>query len=79
MTRVIADDDLKSRLKDFSESLEICDESGLVLGFFYPMAVHDRAVYDWADSQFTDEELELARKDPVRYTTAEILEHLKSL
>jgi hypothetical protein len=79
MTRVIADDGLKSRLKDFSESLEICDESGKVVGYFQPMTVSDREIYDWAKAEFTAEEIEKARQDPVSFSTAEVLEHLRSL
>ena len=79
MTRVIADEGLKARLKDFSESLEICDESGHVLGYFQPVMIHDREIYDWAKKEFTEEELELARQSTEWYTTEEVLEHLRSL
>ena len=79
MTRVIADEGLKAKLKDFSEYLEICDESGRIVGCFQPMPVHDREIYDWAKAAFTNEEIELAKQDPVMYTTAEVLEYLRSL
>ncbi len=79
MTRVIADEGLKSKLKDFSESLEICDESGKILGDFQPLPVHDPDIYAWAKTEFSDEEIEKARKDPVSYTTVEVLEYLRSL
>ena len=50
MTRVIADENLKARLKDFSEHLEICDESGRVLGYFQPTASSTTAeIHDWAE------------------------------
>ena len=81
MTRVIADEGLKAKLKDFSEGLEICDASGKLVGYFQPILNPNdhRELYDWAKAQFTEEELELARKDPVMYTTAEVLEYLRSL
>jgi len=79
MTRIVADLDLKTRLRDFSVALEICDESGRTVGFFHPGAVHDPSVYEWAKGEFTDEELERSRRDPVSYTTAEVLEHLGNL
>jgi hypothetical protein len=83
MTRVIADQGLKAKLKDFSESLEIYDESGKIVGYFQPLPVpiHDREIYDWAKAEFAKDEAELekARQDPVMYTTQEVLEHLRSL
>ena len=81
MTRVIADESLKAKLKNFSESLEICDESGKVIGHFEPVldAKKLREIYDRAKTQFIEEELEEARRRPVWYTTAEVLERLRSL
>lgn len=79
MTRVIADDGLKARLKDFSEPLEICDEAGRILGFFHPGDVHDPEVLAWADSVMSQQELERARRSTVTYTTAEVLAYLRSL
>ena len=79
MTRIIADEGLKVRLKDFSESLEIRDEAD------GPSASSSRggprpSIYDWARPEFTE-----ARKSrepdaiPPSYTTAEVLEHLRNL
>jgi hypothetical protein len=81
MTRVIADEGLKARLKDFSESLEICDESGNLVGYFQPLPtpIHDREIYDWAKKEFTEEELERARQSTEWYTTEQVLEYLRSL
>ncbi len=81
MTRVIADEHLKDRLKSSEEQLEICDENGRILGVFQPILHPDnhRELYDWAKAQITEEELERARNSPKWYTTAEILEHLRSL
>jgi hypothetical protein len=81
MTRVIADQGLKAQLKDFSESLEIYDESGKIVGYFQPLPapIHDRELYDWAKAEFAKEDMTEARQDPVMYTTQEVLEHLRSL
>ena len=83
MTRVIADEGLKARLKDFAESLEIVDDSGRVLGLFQPLPspIHDREMYDWAKAEFAKDEaaLEEARQSPIWYTTAEVLEQLRAL
>ncbi len=66
MTSVIADEGLKSKLKGFSESLEIRDESGSVVGYFQPAPINDHEIYERAKAEFTEEELEAARRDPVR-------------
>jgi hypothetical protein len=83
MTRVIANAEFKAQLKGSSESLEVCDESGEILGYFQPLPVpiHDREIYDWAKAEFAkaEEELKEARQSPVWYTTEEVLEHLRSL
>jgi hypothetical protein len=79
MTRVIADQGIKVKFKDFSEVLEVCDESGKLVGYFQPVPVHDREVYDWAKAEFAKEDLTEARQSTVWYTTEEVLEHLRSL
>ena len=79
MTRVIADENLRVGLKSFAEPLEICDESGRILGFFHPGAVDDPEALAWADSVITEEELERARQSKVWHTTEEVLERLRNL
>lgn len=81
MTRLIADEQLKARLAGFAETVEICDESGQVVGHFQPVEapVSEREIYDWAKTAFTEEELEEGRNSPIWYTTQEILERLRSL
>ena len=44
MTRVIADEGLKVKLKDFTEGLEIYNEAGKFVGFFRPVPIEDREI-----------------------------------
>jgi hypothetical protein len=71
MTRVIADEPLKDRLKSSIEPLEICDEAEEVFGLFRPFPDPNnlREVSDWAKTAFTEQELEEARRSTVWDTT----------
>jgi hypothetical protein len=44
MTRILADDLLRSKLNNLAEKLEICDADGNILGFFVP-ADNDKDLY----------------------------------
>jgi hypothetical protein len=82
MQKVILDPDLQARLKGLADHLEFCDETGRTLGFFLPPDVHHELLYAWAKSQFSDEELEQARrelKDEGGLTTAEAIAYLESV
>ena len=77
MQKVIVDTTTRGQLSTLDAPAELCDEAGQVLGRFTPAAV-ERAAYEWARTAFTDAELEMASQQKTRYTTAEVLEHLKS-
>jgi hypothetical protein len=86
MEPVIADDALRSRLNGLVEYREIRDESGKLLGHYLPDQSFRRMLYDWANAEFTREEAEETARGVVRTwdgtngkTTAEAIEHLKSL
>lgn len=81
MVRITADDELRKRLLNFSQDIEICDDVGQVL------ARVQRST-PWTDPEqwelltpLTDErELERRRdSDEPRYTTQQVLDHLRSL
>jgi hypothetical protein len=57
-------------------SFEFCDESGRTLGFFVPAPDQLGPVYDWARAEFTEEEIERARREPRGRTTDEVLSRL---
>jgi hypothetical protein len=65
-------------LYDLSQPLELCDESGRVLGRFLPTI--DPAHYDGLDPQISREEFERRKRNKGNtYTTAEVLDHLEKL
>jgi len=76
MTRVIVDETLRSRLHNLSEPLELCDESGRVLGRVFPAL--DLSQYEQWEPPIGEEELRRReRSNERRYTTAEVLAHLE--
>ena len=76
MTRIIVDQWLRDKLINLSELVELCDESGRVLGRLFPSA--DPNQYGPLEPQVSEEELD--RRDNAqekRYTTTEVLAHLE--
>lgn len=74
MTRVTIDREMKDRLGGLGSAIEICDESGRVLGVFQPVEYSNPA----DGSPFTDEEiLERSRVRSGR-SLAEILSSLEN-
>jgi hypothetical protein len=78
MSRIIVDAALREKLSGLTEVVELCDESGRVLGRFLPKL--DRAHYENLEPQISKEELQRRRQSKERtYTTAEVLAHLEKL
>ncbi len=77
MTRITLDADLRNRLHDLSQPLELCDESGRVLARVLP--VIDPALYEGLEPRISAEEVQRRRQNKGKtYTTAEVLAHLES-
>ena len=77
MTRITLDPDLRRRLLDLREPLELCDESGQVLARLLPEA--ERRPQP-SEPQISPEEIQRRRQNRGKtYTTAEVLAHLESL
>ena len=74
MTRVILNHDIVARLRSLAEPVEICDESGAVIGIYAPIA--DLKLYEGADSPASEQELRQSELDPAR-PLAEILNDLE--
>ena len=74
MTRVTLNHDSLSKLRWLAEPVEICDESGAVIGIYAP--VGDRTLYEGANSPASEEELRQSEIDPAR-SLAEILNDLE--
>jgi hypothetical protein len=78
MTRITLDADLRGKLMDLNEPLELCDESGRVLGRFFPTL--DLSQYEPWEPSFSEEELQRQEQaNEKRYTTAEVVAHLEKL
>lgn len=76
MTRVLADATMRSLLHNLSQPLELCDETGRVLGRLYPAL--DLSQYEPWEPSFSEEELRRQEQaNEKRYTTAEVLAHLE--
>ena len=57
MTKVVVDQATGAKLSGVDE-VELCDESGQKVGHFLSEKLYCRLLYDWANAQITDEELE---------------------
>jgi hypothetical protein len=58
MTKIIIDDDGRAKLSDVNERVELCDKSGKVVGYFYPVEDPEDAIYANLKVPFTEEELQ---------------------
>ncbi|HET6883158.1 MAG TPA: hypothetical protein VFI31_23515 [Pirellulales bacterium] len=76
MTRVTLDAQTLNKLLGLAQPLDVCDESGNVLGIFTPLSERERA--ERARPPLTVEELARRRSEP-GYSTAELLAHLEKL
>ncbi len=70
MTRVIADTGLSAKVRAAGDMLEVCDESGRVIGYYQP-ALTTR-------SPFSREELERRRREEGGSTLEEIMGELRA-
>jgi hypothetical protein len=77
MTKVTIDETLRSKLHNFTEAVELCDESGRVVAQVFP--VEDLSQYDCTEPPISEEELERRRNSTESYTTAEVLAYLENL
>lgn len=77
MSKIVLEPSVLAKFDGLDTGAEICDESGRTIGYFVPSSDRIRELYDWAREQFTDEELERARREPGGRTIEEILARLK--
>jgi hypothetical protein len=78
MTRIVLDAALRTRLNNLDEPLEVCDESGRVLGFFHPI-VRTAAASTRPQSPYTREEIGRFRQEQTARPLADILQDLERL
>lgn len=78
MIQVTLDSEQSNKLRDAQEFVELCDPAGVVIGQFVPR--FDPTKWEIVGDQLSDEELDrLANSDQKRYTTEEVLAHLRNL
>ncbi len=80
MTRVTVDANVQKLFLNFTKPLELCDESGLVLGKLIPV-VSAIDAGDWIDltPDLTDEELEQEIDSGESCSTEELITEIKKL
>lgn len=74
MTRIVLDNALRSKLMDFAHPMELCDETGRVLGMFVPAV--DYAAVERARPPISNEELD-RRNRSASFTTVAVLARLE--
>jgi hypothetical protein len=78
MTRITLDSDLRQKLLNLSQPLELCDESGRVLARVLPTI--DPSLYEGLEPQISKEELQRRKQQKGKtYSTAEVLAYLENL
>jgi hypothetical protein len=78
MPKIVIDAALRAQLQAITEQVELCDESGQVLGRFLPTV--DLSQYEPLEPQVSEEELERrSRSNEKTYTTAEVLAYLEKI
>jgi hypothetical protein len=74
MTRIVVDADLRAKLLDLRQPLELCDGHGQVVAHLFPSI--DLSDYEPWEPPMDEEELRRREANERRYTTAEVLAHL---
>jgi hypothetical protein len=77
MTRVLLDSGLREKLQNVNEA-ELCDESGRTVGHFLSEEAYRRWIYDRANAQVSDEELQRVLEEPGGRSLDEILARLQT-
>jgi len=75
MNKVIIDRATHAKLADLTESAEIQDETGRILGYYTP--AHDRSLYEAVEPPISEEELDRREQEGGGRTLAEILSDLE--
>ncbi|HZU38238.1 MAG TPA: hypothetical protein VFA18_20105 [Gemmataceae bacterium] len=78
MVQIRLEEAVAKKLHEFYSPVELCDPSGKVLGRFVPH--FDPSEWEFSGPDISDEELQRRMNSKERrYTTAEVLAHLKKL
>lgn len=77
MTRITLDAELRDKLQNLREPVELCDENGRVVGRVFPVVDLDE--YELVAPPLDEDEIQRRLSAEPRYTTQEVLEHLEDL
>lgn len=77
MTRITLDAELKRKLLNLAEPIELCDENGLVVGQVFPAI--DLSQFEPWEPPISEEELRRRETSDKWYSTQEVLTHLEKL
>lgn len=77
MQKITIDRATREKLAAARGPVRLCDETGRVIGHFTPFA--DPSMYEGVDAPISEEELRRREQETERYTTREVLDHLKQL
>jgi len=72
MVNVTVDQRAAAALAAAREQVEVRDEAGHRIGYFLPPALHERLLYDWAESRVTESAVTTARAEDGGSTLAEV-------
>ncbi len=75
MTRLVADENLRTKLKGLSEEIEICDEQGRTLGRFLPEKTYEKLLYE-VEPQISEDEIQRRLAEPGGSSLEEIWQRL---
>lgn len=76
MTKMIVEESLRTKLSEVEEEVEFCDESGNLLGIFYPFGKGGFSPPPWMECPISEEELKRRSQEPGGRTLAEIWKRL---
>jgi hypothetical protein len=78
MQPIYLDADLSNKLAQLAQPIELCDPNGRIVGRFIPLP--DISEWEPITPGVSDDEIERRmRSDERRYSTQEVLNHLRSL
>lgn len=74
MIKVAMDETSLTKLRGVKQRVEVCDLEGRIVGYFEPSTFAGYVV-----PEFDEAELDRRSKEPGGFTTAQVLEHLRTL
>jgi len=79
MVRITIDKEMQEKILDSDGLVELCDESGRLLGQFFPHKKNPLEGWEPITPEPSEEELEESRKyDGPGMTTSELIDHLRN-